>query len=253
MPSRLKNCFKMENMTINEIESLSVWKIVDLKTLPYMIALNLQHRMVEARHKGTLEKDTVLLLEHPPVYTLGHNSGLENLKVSKEVLKQKGIQVVKTKRGGNITYHGPGQIIAYPIIDLKTDKIGVLEYVSGLEEVMIRAAWDCGVKAQRNSLNRGVWVGNKKVGSVGIAIRHGITFHGLALNVDLSLKYFSWINPCGLNDISMTSLKQEGMGNVDAKEVKDGMAHHMETVFGIKPMRWISDDFLRQFPLIDET
>ena len=253
MPNRLKNCFKMENMTINEIESLSVWKIVDLKTLPYMIALNLQHRMVEARREGTLEKDTVLLLEHPPVYTLGHNAGLENLKVSKEVLKQKGIQVVKTKRGGNITYHGPGQIIAYPIIDLKTDKSGVLEYVSGREEVMIRVAWDCGVKAQRNSLNRGVWVGNKKVGSVGIAIRHGITFHGLALNVDLSLKYFSWINPCGLNDISMTSLKQEGRGNVDAKEVKDGMVRHMETVFGIKHITWNPDDFLRQFPLIAET
>lgn len=236
-------------MIVNEIGRTRVWKIVDLKTLPYMTALNLQHRMVEARRKGTLKKDAVLLLEHPPVYTLGHNGGLESLKVSKEFLEQKGVRIVKTKRGGNITYHGPGQIIAYPIIDLNTDKIGVLEYVAGLEEVMIRAAWDCGVKAQRNSLNRGVWVGNKKVGSVGIAIRHGITFHGLALNVDLSLEYFSLINPCGLNDISMTSLKQEGMGNVGVKEVKDGIVRHMETVFGIKPIKWNPDDFLRQFPL----
>jgi len=240
-------------MIVNEIGRTRVWKIVDLKTLPYMTALNLQHRMVEARRKGTLKKDAVLLLEHPPVYTLGHNGGLESLKVSKEFLEQKGVRIVKTKRGGNITYHGPGQIIAYPIIDLNTDKIGVLEYVAGLEEVMIRAAWDCGVKAQRNSLNRGVWVGNKKVGSVGIAIRHGITFHGLALNVDLSLEYFSLINPCGLNDISMTSLKQEGMGNVGVKEVKDGIVRHMETVFGIKPMKWNSDNFLRQFPLNAET
>lgn len=239
-------------MIVNEIGRTRVWKIVDLKTMSYMTVLNLQHRMVEARRKGTLKKDAVLLLEHPPVYTLGHNGGLENLKVSKEFLEQKGVRIVKTRRGGNITYHGPGQIIAYPIIDLNTDKIGVLEYVAGLEEVMIRAAWDCGVKAQRNSLNRGVWVGNKKVGSVGIAIRHGITFHGLALNVDLSLEYFSLINPCGLNDISMTSLKQEGMDNIGVKEVKDGIVRHMETVFGIEPMKWNSDDFLRQFPLQPE-
>ena len=240
-------------MTINEIESLSVWKIVDLKTQPYMTALNLQHRMVEARREGTLEKDTVLLLEHPPVYTLGHNAGLENLKVSKEVLKQKGIQVVKTKRGGNITYHGPGQIIAYPIIDMKAASLGISEYVEGLEEVMIRAAWDWGVRAQRNSLNHGIWVGDKKLGSIGIAIRHGIAFHGLALNVDLSLEYFSWINPCGLNDISMTSLKQAGIDNVDTNKVKDGIVLHMEAVFGIKPIRWNSHEFLRQFPLITET
>jgi lipoate-protein ligase B len=240
-------------MIINNTGHAHVWKIVDLKTLPYMIALNLQHRMVEARRIGTLKENTVLLLEHPPVYTLGHNGGLENLKVSKEFLEQKGVQIVKTRRGGNITYHGPGQIIAYPIIDLNTDKIGVLDYVADLEELMIRTAWDCGVKAQRNSLNRGVWVGNKKVGSVGIAIRHGITYHGLALNVNLSLKYFSWINPCGLNNISMTSLKQEGMGNVDVKEIKDGIVRHMEDVFGIKPMRWKPDDFLRQFPLNTET
>lgn len=253
MSDWLKHFFKLEKMTINNMDHSHIWKIVDLEIIPYMHALDLQHRMVEARRNGIMKTDTVLLLEHPPVYTLGHNSGLGNIKVSKEILKQNGIQVVKTKRGGDITYHGPGQIIAYPIIDMKATRLGITEYVAALEEVMIRTSWDWGVKSKRNSLNRGVWVGNKKIGSVGIAIHHGITSHGIAFNVDLSLKYFSWINPCGLNDITMTSLKQEGADKIDIKEVKNKIVFHMETVFGIKPFIWNSREFLRQFPLITET
>jgi len=99
-----------------------MWRIVDLGLLPYMTALDLQHRMVQARYEGNLAEDTVLLLEHPPVYTLGRNGGLENLKASPELLKEMGISVVRTMRGGDITYQGPGQIFAYPIIDLMTDK-----------------------------------------------------------------------------------------------------------------------------------
>lgn len=227
-----------------------MWRFVDLGLLPYMTALDLQHRMVRARHEGTMKEEAVLLLEHPPVYTLGRNGDLGNLKASPELIKKMGISVVRTMRGGDITYHGPGQLIVYPIINLKAHKIGVFDYVSGLEEVMIRAAQDCGIKAQRDALNHGVWIGGKKVGSIGLAIRHGIAFHGLALNVDLSLNYFSWINACGLKDISMTSLKQAGANNIDMKQVKRRIVTHMEAVFGVKAGEWGLSDFLGGFPLV---
>lgn len=211
-----------------------IWHIAELGTQPYRAVLDLQHRLVEEFHRGTLEADTVLLLEHEPVFTLGHNGGRENLMVSEEVLKQKGIGVVETERGGNITYHGPGQIIAYPIIRMNAAGLDIPGYVEGLEEAMIRTAADWGVSAARSTLNHGVWVGKKKLGSVGIAIRRGISFHGIALNVNLSLEPFSWINPCGLSGISMTSLKEEGAENVDMAFVRDGIIRHLAAVFGAR-------------------
>jgi len=211
-----------------------IWHIAELGTQPYRTVLDLQHRLVEELHRGTLEADTVLLLEHEPVFTLGHNGGRENLMVPEEILKGKGIEVVETERGGNITYHGPGQIIAYPIIRMNAAGLDIPGYVEGLEEAMIRTAADWGISAARSTLNHGVWAGKKKLGSVGIAIRRGIAFHGIALNVNLSLEPFSWINPCGLSGILMTSLKEEGAENVDMALVRDGMVRHLAAVFGIR-------------------
>jgi len=211
-----------------------IWHRAELGTQPYERVLNLQHRLADELHKGTLEADMMLLLEHEPVFTLGHNGGRENLTVSEEFLRGKGIEIVQTERGGNITYHGPGQIIAYPIIRMNTLGLGIAKYVEALEEVMLRTASDWGVSAARSSRNHGVWVGNKKLGSVGIAIRRGIAFHGIALNVHLSLEPFSWINPCGLFGVAMTSLKEEGGGNLHMALVRDAMVHHMESVFGIR-------------------
>jgi len=210
-----------------------IWHIAELGTQSYLPVLDLQHRLVEERHRGTLEADTVLLLEHEPVFTLGHNGGRENLMIPEEVLKQKGIEVVETERGGNITYHGPGQIIAYPIIRVNSVGFGIPEYVEGLEEVMIKTALDCGVAAVRSSRNHGIWVGTRKLGSVGIAIRRGVAFHGIALNVNLSLEPFSWINPCGLSGVSMTSLKQEGAEKLDTALVREGIIRHLAAVFGV--------------------
>jgi lipoate-protein ligase B len=224
-----------------------VWHIVQLGTLAYGAALDLQHRMIEARYRGMLETDTVLLLEHEPVFTLGHKGGMENLKVPSRFIDRQGIQVVRTERGGNITYHGPGQIVAYPIIHMKSARLGVAEYVEGLEEVMIRTAGDWGVSAQRSSVNHGVWVGPRKLGSVGIAIRRGIAFHGMALNVNLSLEPFSWINPCGLAGFSMTSLKEEGAQNLDMVLVEDGVIRHTEAVFGIRTVQVDAGTFERDF------
>jgi lipoate-protein ligase B len=222
------------------------WHIAELGTQPYRPVLDLQHRLVDERHRGTLEADTVLLLEHEPVFTLGHNGGRENLTVSEEVLKQKGIEVVETERGGNITYHGPGQIIAYPIIRMNDSRLGIPGYVEGLEEVMIRTASDWGIAAERNTLNHGVWVGRRKLGSVGIAIRRGVAFHGIALNVNLSLEPFSWINPCGLSGVAMTSLKEEEVRNLDIDLVRDGIVRHMATVFGVETVPVDSGEIKRQ-------
>jgi lipoate-protein ligase B len=150
----------------------------------------LQLRLVEARIQGQMTQDILLLLEHPPVFTLGKRGGRENLLVSEDVLVQSGIPIVQIERGGNITFHGPGQLVVYPIVHLPSFGLGVVDMVERLEELMIRtcAAWD--VSAGRNALNRGAWVGLKKIGSIGIAVRRGVSFHGLALNVNLDLKPF---------------------------------------------------------------
>jgi lipoate-protein ligase B len=148
-------------------------------------------------------------------------------------LEKAGIPVVQVERGGNITFHGPGQLVMYPIIDLQVAKLGVVDYVEKLEEVMIRAAADWGIKADRNPINRGVWVGNNKLGSIGIAIRRGICFHGMAFNVNISLKPFGWINPCGLDNMGITSMEQEISHKVSMNQVRENIKLHLKSVFGI--------------------
>lgn len=211
-----------------------VWQRAALGTQPYRPVLDLQRRMVDELQRGILQNDTLLLLEHEPVFTLGHNGGRENLTVPDDLLAERGIEVVQTERGGNITYHGPGQLIAYPIFRISDAGVGIPEYVAGLEEVMMRTASDWGVSATRSPRNHGVWVGGKKLGSVGIAIRRGVAFHGIALNVNLSLEPFCWINPCGLSGVTMTSLKEETRENPDMALVADAMVCHVEAVFGIR-------------------
>ena len=214
--------------------SMQQWLCVELPTVGYEEAWDLQCRLVDARRKGVLETNVILLLEHFPVFTLGRRGGLENLAVSQAFLKEAGLAIVQVERGGNITFHGPGQLVMYPIIDLQRAGLRVIEYVHKLEEVMIRTARDWGILAQRNSLNRGVWVGNSKLGSVGIAIRRGICFHGAALNVNVSLKPFEWINPCGLQDVTVTSLEQQLSSSVSVSHVRERLKHHFSRVFNIE-------------------
>jgi lipoate-protein ligase B len=210
------------------------WLITEIPMIEYTEAWDLQVRLVSARKGRNIDKDMVLLLEHPPVFTLGRRGGRENLSVSEDILKREGISVFQVERGGNITFHGPGQLIVYPIIDLNEARLSVTDYVERLEEVMILVAADWGIRCQRNPLNRGVWVANKKLGSIGIAIRKGISFHGAALNVNLSLRPFSWINPCGLQGIGMTSLEQELGQRLSMDQVRLRVKRHIETVFGIE-------------------
>ena len=206
---------------------------LDLPVTGYGKARNLQTGCVDARKKNIIDTDIFILLEHPPVFTLGRRGGLENLLATEEFLEKSGIPVVHVERGGNITFHGPGQLVVYPIIDLRSTGLTVPDYVSGLEEIMIRTAADWGINAERNPINRGVWNKNNKLGSVGIAVRRGISFHGFAFNVNLSIEPFTWINPCGLQDIGITSMERELSRKVSMNRVRKAVTGHIEAVFGI--------------------
>jgi len=210
------------------------WYFVDLGVMPYPEAWDLQARLVEARVSGSLPNDVVLVLEHPAVFTLGKRGGRENLLVPEETLARQGIPIVQVERGGNITYHAPGQLVLYPIIHLERAGIKVVDLVDRLEDVMIRTCAEWGIPAGRNPLNRGVWVGLKKIGAIGIAVRRGVSFHGMALNVNIDLTPFGWIQPCGLKGVGVTSIAQAAGRPVGGEGAGGVAVGHIEAVFGIR-------------------
>jgi lipoate-protein ligase B len=210
------------------------WFSTDFDNMDYREAWELQSNLIIARKERILQNDIVLFLEHPAVFTLGRRGGRECIRVSQAFLESAGVQVIQVERGGNVTFHGPGQAVVYPIVDLQTARIKVVDFVSGLEEVMIRTARHWGIAAKRNAANRGIWVGPNKMGSIGIAVRRGISFHGLALNVNTDLTPFSWIEPCGLQDIGMTSMQQESAQTFSMHQVRAVLKRQFEAVFDIK-------------------
>jgi lipoyl(octanoyl) transferase len=177
----------------------------------YSTALNLQQTLVHLVKEGRIGH-TLLLLEHPPVITLGRNATAQNVIASRDFLASKGIELQETDRGGDVTFHGPGQLIGYPIFDLRgfTPKIGALEFVRKVEEALIRTCGDLGVVTQRVPGLTGVWTDEPaKIAAIGIHISRGVTSHGFALNVNTNLDYFKLIVPCGISDKPVTSLEQE--------------------------------------------
>jgi len=209
------------------------WLAIDLPTTDYNQAQALQEQCVAAKHDGRLASDLMLLLEHPPVFTLGRNGGRENLMVSDAFLAESGVSVRPSERGGNITYHGPGQIVGYPVLDLQRACMGVADYVTALEELMIAVAREWGVAAQRDLRNRGAWVKGAKVGSIGLCLRHGMTFHGFALNVNNDLTPFEWINPCGLAGVRMTSLAQAAGHDIPLGRLRQTVWRKVGDIFGV--------------------
>jgi lipoate-protein ligase B len=207
---------------------------LDLPLLDYREAWQLQAKLVAARRSQLIDSEILLLLEHPAVFTLGRRGGRENLTVSESFLEQSGIPIFQVERGGNITFHGPGQLVGYGIVDLHAAGLSVIDYVTCLEEVMMRTAAHWGVLAERNPLNRGIWVGTSKLGSIGIAVRRGVAFHGFAFNVNLSLEPFSWIHPCGLKGIGVTSLARELSCDLPTTEVRESLKQIIESVFQIQ-------------------
>ena len=172
----------------------------------YREAHALQERLLEARIAGQIG-DTLLLLEHPPVLTLGRAAKREHVLFAPDHLRSLGVDVVETGRGGDVTYHGPGQLVGYPIVDLKPDRQDVRKYVSSLEETMIRLAADYGITATRVQGLNGAWVEDRKIGAVGVRIRKWVTMHGFAINGTNDLTHFDWIVPCGIRDRAVTSIE----------------------------------------------
>ena len=203
----------------------------DLGLVPYAAAHRLQLDLVGRRIAGALDRDLFLLVEHPLVFTLGRHADRGHLGLSEAVLRERGAELARIERGGEVTCHNPGQLVVYPIVHLRQARLAVRDHVARLEEVMLQVAADCVVKASRDPRNRGVWAGGRKLGSVGVAVRHGVAFHGLALNVVNDLDPFSWINPCGLAGVTMTSLAIESGRPCALTEVKTSCRRALEQVF----------------------
>ncbi len=205
-----------------------------LGRVPYADALALQRSLVEERRAGRIA-DTLLLVEHPHVLTLGvrGDGGRSHILATDEALASRGIEVHETGRGGDITYHGPGQIVGYPIIDLNPDRRDVHRYVRDLETVLIRTAADYGIDAGRIEGLTGVWVGDEKLAAIGVRIARWITSHGFALNVTTNLDHFALIVPCGIADRGVTSLSRLLGGTVDPADVEFRVIEHFANVFGM--------------------
>jgi lipoyl(octanoyl) transferase len=209
-----------------------------LGRLEYGAALDLQLRLREARQRDAIP-DVLLLLEHDPVYTRGRRSDASELPMGEDWYRMQGVDVVATDRGGKVTYHGPGQLVGYPIMAIED----VLAYVRTLEDAMIAALADEGIAARsRPDEGRdftGVWAGERKIGSIGVHVQRGVTTHGFAVNVDGDLQPFEWIVPCGLGDVQMTSVMKEalngrwrGTSAIDLGCFRKRMAHRFAEAFG---------------------
>jgi lipoyl(octanoyl) transferase len=203
-----------------------------LGLVPYADALELQRQLVEAR-KADRIPDTLLLLQHPPVITLGvkGDGGRSHIVASSERLQASGVDVFEAGRGGDVTYHGPGQIVGYPVLDLKPDRCDVHRYVRDIEEVMIRVCADYGITAGRVGGLTGVWVDTEKIGAIGVKISRWVTSHGFAFNVSTRLDHFQMIVPCGIADRGVTSLVRLTEVPVEIAEVETALAHHFCEVF----------------------
>jgi lipoyl(octanoyl) transferase len=206
-----------------------------LGLMPYAEALALQRALVEDRRADRIP-DTLLLVEHPHVLTLGvrGDGGRSHILATADALASRGVEIHETGRGGDITYHGPGQLVGYPIIDLKPDRCDVHRYVRDLEDVLIRTASDYGVLAERVDGLTGVWVGREKLAAIGVRIARWITSHGFAFNVTTNLDYFGLIVPCGIADRGVTSLALLTGRAIDPVEVADRTAEHFSNVFNLK-------------------
>jgi len=216
---------------------VKICRMVDVGWMGYAEACELQKRVVAARKAGAIE-DLLLLCEHPHVITQGRNGKREHLLASEHVLRQKGVEFHATDRGGDITYHGPGQIVGYPILNLSAIRRDVVWYVRMLEEAMIRATAELGVAADRVAGKTGIWVHGEnreeKLAAIGVHISRWVTSHGFAYNVSTDLRYFDLIVPCGIADRKATSLEKLLGRSVESDEIAPRIAKHFGEVFGLE-------------------
>ncbi len=226
---------------MNNIKTIELY---DLGHAAYQPVWDLQHRVQQkiidekkadrlGEFKGDRKNDVLLFVEHPHVYTLGKSGAEEHMLRSMAELQDWNAEFVKIDRGGDITYHGPGQVVGYPILDLDRHFTDIHKYLRYLEEVLIRTCSDYGFEAQRIEGLTGVWVGEEKICAMGIRCSRWVTMHGFALNVNTDLQYFRNIVPCGIEDKSVTSLRKLTGQEVEMKEVKERIVSHFEDVFEV--------------------
>ena len=231
-----------------------VTNVLYLGRVAYATALQLQRTLQEMRKAGSIA-NTLLLLEHPPVITLGRNARLANVVAPPEFLAQRGVELFEIDRGGDVTFHGPGQLVAYPICDLRSfsPKVGAVEYVRRLEEVLIRTCGDYGIGTERIKGLTGVWTyalpkkPEAKIAAIGVHISRGVTTHGFALNVSTDLDFFSLIVPCGITGKPVTSMERELEKKLPLEEVATSASRNFGRVFQTQ-MLWLEslDDLLAQ-------
>jgi lipoyl(octanoyl) transferase len=183
--------------------------VADLGVVPYADALALQRAVARGRISGVFDEDLLLLVEHPPVVTLGRSSKQGHLLASEELLHRRGVELHEVERGGDITFHGPGQLVGYPIIDLKRHRQDLHWFLRQVEEALIRAVAPFGIVGERSAGQTGVWTQGRKLASIGVHARDWVTWHGFALNVTTDLSYFDLMVPCGISGVTMTSVSQE--------------------------------------------
>jgi lipoyl(octanoyl) transferase len=208
--------------------------VARLGTVDYLEAWDLQRRVAEARRRD-LVPDTLLLLEHPHTYTLGRRSKPEHVLLSHDELARRGIPLYEVDRGGDVTYHGPGQLVGYPILKRTSARIDYLSYIRELERALLAAVVQLGVPGERKDRFSGVWVGERKLCAIGVKIdAYGITSHGFALNINPDLSLFSHIVPCGIPDKEVTSLRQELGRRVSMRRVMNAVVESLEVTFQLE-------------------
>ncbi len=209
--------------------------ILEIDRIGYHDAFELQRTLVAARLKNSIA-DTFILLEHHPVFTANRHETFKNILVPSELLAQEGIEVCRTDRGGDVTYHGPGQIVGYSIMDLKEQGRDLHQYIRNMEQVLIDTLAQYGINAGRDKKHPGVWVKNEKIAAIGIAVKNGwITMHGFALNVDPNMEHFRMIVPCGITDKGVTSMKALLGQRVERRELHEHLIYHYGRIFKRTP------------------
>lgn len=206
---------------------------LDLGQMPYVPSFEIQERILQARIEGRLAP-TVILQENPPVFTIGRSGSRENILASPEDLKARGIDVLEVNRGGDVTYHGPGQLVASPLFYLGDVGLNANQYLHSLEDVLMALLEHYNIRTHRKEGYPGVWHGESKIASVGIAVKHGFTFHGLSLNVDPDLDAFNLINPCGVKLMPVSSVRQVLRHSPPMTEVKKQLKALIEKTYNIK-------------------
>lgn len=211
--------------------------VIEAGTVAYRTALDLQHRMVERRLAGEID-DSLILLEHPPVITMGRSAERSDVLASDAVLAAAGATIETIERGGEVTYHGPGQLVGYAIIDLGAHLRSLKRYVDGMEQLFIDYLATLGVAAERDADHRGVWIGLDKITAIGIAVQRRVTYHGFAFNVTTQLDHFDWIVACGLRDRGQTSLERLVDPVPDIATVRRAVGTHFAETFGYEEIVW---------------